>query len=144
MITTNWIPSAWNQVFTDNAVAHAILDRLAERAEVFHLQGKSYRETDRRRRRGLADAAVPERLRTRLSCPPRCSSSWGRGQLPGAETWLLPMGRFHAWRTAWGTAPSAQSVRPLGALLYERNLLSSQRGPLIAMLVCGLFMNFPG
>lgn len=48
VITTNRIPSAWNQVFTDNAVAHAILDRLAERAEVFHLEGKSYRETHRR------------------------------------------------------------------------------------------------
>jgi len=48
VITTNRIPSAWNQVFTDNAVAHAILDRLAERAEVFHLEGTSYRETHRR------------------------------------------------------------------------------------------------
>lgn len=45
MITTNWIPSEWNRVFTDNAVAHAMLDRLAERAEVFHLEGQSYRET---------------------------------------------------------------------------------------------------
>ena len=48
VITTNGIPSEWNQVFTDNAVAHAILDRLAERAEVFHLEGTSYRETHRR------------------------------------------------------------------------------------------------
>ena len=32
----------------DFAAAHAILDRLAERAEVFHLEGKSYRETHRR------------------------------------------------------------------------------------------------
>jgi DNA replication protein DnaC len=48
VITTNRIPSAWNQVFTDTAVAHAILDRLAERAEVFHLEGTSYRETHRR------------------------------------------------------------------------------------------------
>jgi DNA replication protein DnaC len=48
VISTNRIPSAWNQVFTDNAVAHAILDRLAERAEVFHLEGTSYRETHRR------------------------------------------------------------------------------------------------
>ena len=30
------------------AMAHAILDRLAERAEVFHLAGTSYRETHRR------------------------------------------------------------------------------------------------
>jgi len=48
VVTTNRIPSNWNQVFTDNAVAHAILDRLAERAEVFHLEGTSYRETHRR------------------------------------------------------------------------------------------------
>ena len=48
LITTNRIPQHWNQVFTDTAVAHAILDRLAERAEVFHLEGQSYRETHRR------------------------------------------------------------------------------------------------
>jgi DNA replication protein DnaC len=48
VVTTNRIPSEWNQIFADNAVAHAILDRLAERAEVFHLEGKSYRETHRR------------------------------------------------------------------------------------------------
>jgi DNA replication protein DnaC len=48
VITTNRVPQNWNQVFTDNAVAHAILDRLAERAEVFHLEGISYRETHRR------------------------------------------------------------------------------------------------
>jgi DNA replication protein DnaC len=47
VITTNRIPQHWNQVFTDNAVAHAILDRLAERAEVFHLEGTSYRATHR-------------------------------------------------------------------------------------------------
>ena len=47
VITTNRIPQHWNQVFTDNAVAHAILDRLAERAEVFHLEGQSYRATHR-------------------------------------------------------------------------------------------------
>lgn len=48
VVTTNRIPSEWNQIFADNAVAHALLDRLAERAEVFHLEGKSYRETHRR------------------------------------------------------------------------------------------------
>jgi DNA replication protein DnaC len=44
----NRVPSEWNQTFADDAVAHAILDRLAERAEVFHLEGTSYRETHRR------------------------------------------------------------------------------------------------
>jgi DNA replication protein DnaC len=48
VITTNRAFGEWNQVFPDDAVAHAILDRLAERAEVFHLEGTSYRETHRR------------------------------------------------------------------------------------------------
>ena len=48
VITTNRVFGEWNQIFTDDAVAHAILDRLAERAEVFHLEGTSYRETHRR------------------------------------------------------------------------------------------------
>ena len=48
IITTNRVFGEWNQIFTDDAVAHAILDRLAERAEVFHLEGTSYRETHRR------------------------------------------------------------------------------------------------
>jgi DNA replication protein DnaC len=47
-ITTNRTFGEWNQIFADDAVAHAILDRLAERAEVFHLEGTSYRETHRR------------------------------------------------------------------------------------------------
>jgi DNA replication protein DnaC len=44
-VTTNRTFGEWNQIFADDAVAHAILDRLAERAEVFHLEGTSYRET---------------------------------------------------------------------------------------------------
>ncbi len=48
VITTNRVFGEWNQIFADDAVAHAILDRLAERAEVFHLEGTTYRETHRR------------------------------------------------------------------------------------------------
>jgi DNA replication protein DnaC len=48
VITTNRIFTEWNRIFADDGVAHAILDRLAERAEVFHLEGTSYRETHRR------------------------------------------------------------------------------------------------
>jgi DNA replication protein DnaC len=48
VVTTNRTFGEWNQIFADDAVAHAILDRLAERAEVFHLEGTSYRETHRR------------------------------------------------------------------------------------------------
>ena len=48
VVTTNRTFGEWNQIFADDAVAHAILDRLAERDEVFHLEGTSYRETHRR------------------------------------------------------------------------------------------------
>ncbi len=40
--------SEWNQVFHGDATAHAIVDRLTERAEIFYLEGKSYRQTHRK------------------------------------------------------------------------------------------------
>jgi len=48
-VTTNKPFGEWNQIFHNDAMAHAIIDRLAERSEVFHLEGKSYRETHRQR-----------------------------------------------------------------------------------------------
>jgi DNA replication protein DnaC len=48
VITTNRVFGEWNQIFADNAVAHAILDSLAEQTEVLHLEGTNYRETHRR------------------------------------------------------------------------------------------------
>lgn len=52
VITTNKPFGEWNQIFHNDAMAHAIIDRLAERSEVFHLEGPSYREAHRKR---LAD-----------------------------------------------------------------------------------------
>jgi len=49
IVTTNRPFGEWNQVFHNDAIAHAIIDRLVERSEVFHLEGKSYRETHRQR-----------------------------------------------------------------------------------------------
>ena len=49
VVTTNKPFGEWNQIFHNDAMAHAILDRLAERSEVFYLEGKSYRETHRQR-----------------------------------------------------------------------------------------------
>lgn len=49
IVTTNRPFGEWNQIFHNDAIAHAILDRLVERSEVFHLEGKSYRETHRQR-----------------------------------------------------------------------------------------------
>ena len=48
VVTTNKPFGEWNQTFHNDAMAHAILDRLVERSEVFYLEGtKSYRETHR-------------------------------------------------------------------------------------------------
>ena len=47
IVTTNRPFGEWNQIFHNDAIAHAIIDRLVERSEVFHLEGKSYRETHR-------------------------------------------------------------------------------------------------
>lgn len=49
VITTNRVFGEWNQIFHSNPIAHAILDRLTERSEVFHLKGPSYRETHQQR-----------------------------------------------------------------------------------------------
>lgn len=47
-VTTNKPFSEWNQVFCGDAIAHAIVDRLTENAEIFYLEGKSYRQTHRK------------------------------------------------------------------------------------------------
>jgi len=49
IITTNRSFGEWNQIFQNDAMAHALLDRLIEKSEVFHLEGKSYRETHRKK-----------------------------------------------------------------------------------------------
>lgn len=47
VVTTNRSFGEWNQVFRNDSTAHAIVDRLTEKAEIFYLQGKSHRETHR-------------------------------------------------------------------------------------------------
>ena len=42
--TTNLPFGKWNQIFANDAIAHAIVDRLVSAAEVFYLEGNSYRE----------------------------------------------------------------------------------------------------
>jgi DNA replication protein DnaC len=47
--TTNKPFKEWNQVFSGDATAHAIVDRLTERAEIFYLEGvDSYRKRHRK------------------------------------------------------------------------------------------------
>lgn len=46
--STNRLFGGWNHIFRDDAVALAILDRLADWAGVFHLEGTNYRETHHR------------------------------------------------------------------------------------------------
>jgi len=47
VVTTNKPFTEWNQVFHGDATAQVIIDRLVERAEIFYLEGKSYRQTHR-------------------------------------------------------------------------------------------------
>ena len=48
-VTTNKPFGEWNQTFHNDAMAHALIDRLTEKSEVFYLEGPSYRETHRQR-----------------------------------------------------------------------------------------------
>lgn len=45
--TTNIPFGKWNQIFANDAIAHAIVDRLVNDAEVFFMEGPSYRPTER-------------------------------------------------------------------------------------------------
>jgi len=126
VITSNRIPQHWNQVFTDTAVAHAILDRLAERAEVFHVEGQSYRKPTAARAEGapLGAARVP----ASDSTGPAGAPDPGRpapvclrftighvparaGQVLRGGNWSLSMWRFHNRAPGLG-AP--QITVPLG------------------------------
>jgi DNA replication protein DnaC len=60
-ITTTNLPfGKWNQIFANDAIAHVIVDRLTSEAEVFFMEGPSYRpierELKRSRRRAKANA----------------------------------------------------------------------------------------
>jgi len=46
IITTNQPFSRWGEVFSDNMLANAILDRLLHHANVFNISGNSYRIKD--------------------------------------------------------------------------------------------------
>lgn len=60
IVTTNLAFGKWNQIFANDAVAHVIVDRLTAEAEVFFMEGDSYRpverEIKRSRRRDKAKA----------------------------------------------------------------------------------------
>jgi DNA replication protein DnaC len=45
--TTNLTFGKFNQIFANDAIAHAIVDRLVNDAEVFYMEGPSYREHQR-------------------------------------------------------------------------------------------------
>jgi len=59
VVTTNKRFAEWNQVFHADGTAHAIVDRLTEKAEIFYLEGKtSYRQAHRQ---GLNSKKPPKR-----------------------------------------------------------------------------------
>lgn len=47
IVTTNLVFGKWNQIFANDAVAHVIVDRLTAEAEVFFMEGPSYRSEER-------------------------------------------------------------------------------------------------
>lgn len=47
IITTNMIFSKWGEVFSDNTLANAILDRLLHHSHVINITGNSYRTKDK-------------------------------------------------------------------------------------------------
>ena len=46
IITTNQVFSKWGELFNDNILANAVLDRLLHHAYVFNITGESYRIKD--------------------------------------------------------------------------------------------------
>jgi DNA replication protein DnaC len=59
VVSTNKPFREWNQVFHGDATAHVIVDRLTEKAEIFYLEGTSYRQTHRTGIRPRKDIADP-------------------------------------------------------------------------------------
>ena len=49
--TTNLPFGKFNQIFANDAIAHAIVDRLVNAAEIFYMEGSSYREHQREQRK---------------------------------------------------------------------------------------------
>ena len=50
-IATSNLPfGQWNQILSNNAIAHALVDRLTDNASVFYLEGVSYREARTKQR----------------------------------------------------------------------------------------------
>ena len=61
-VTSNKPFAEWNQVFHGDSTAHAIVDRLTEQAEIFYLEGTSYRQTHRK---GIDSTPNAKRTSTR-------------------------------------------------------------------------------
>ena len=55
IVTSNKPLSAWGEIFADDVVAVAVMDRLVHHAEILALKGDSYRLKDR----DLARPATP-------------------------------------------------------------------------------------
>ena len=56
IVTTNLVFGKWNQIFANDAVAHVIVDRLTAEAEVFFMEGQSYRPDEREIKRSRRQA----------------------------------------------------------------------------------------
>lgn len=61
--TTNLAFGKWNQIFANDAIAHVIVDRLTSEAEVFFMEGPSYRPHEREVRRSRRQDKAKARSR---------------------------------------------------------------------------------
>lgn len=59
--TTNLAFGKWNQIFANDAIAHVIVDRLTSEAEVFFMEGPSYRPHERDNRRSRRQSKAKAR-----------------------------------------------------------------------------------
>ena len=100
IVTSNKPFSAWGEIFGDDVVAAAMIDRLVHHAEILALKGDSYRLKDRdlarppaartpKRPEPITLSASPEALRTFLR---GSSSTQTRRRLPKGT--LRPYGRM--------------------------------------------------
>lgn len=61
--TTNLAFGKWNQIFANDAIAHVIVDRLTSEAEVFFMEGPSYRPLERDIRRSRRQVKAKARTK---------------------------------------------------------------------------------
>ena len=123
IVTSNKPFSAWGEIFGDDAVAVAMIDRLVHHAEILSLKGDSYRLKDRdlgpRPARTTPTPTDPTQdSRRRQPAPPRLRlRSTRAADRRGVNSQPAPQGQFSAGldTTATRRAGAIKSERGIGS-----------------------------